>query len=73
MKKVISLLIMLVLLCNSALSWGQTEPEEIKLEDNKFKEYFFEALKQKAIEFYGIQNFQAAVMGYCRRIFGRQK
>lgn len=50
MKKVISLLIMLVLLCNSALSWGQTEPEEIKLEDNKFKEYFFEALKQKAIE-----------------------
>lgn len=50
MKKVISLLIMLVLLCNSALLWGQTEPEEIKLEDNKFKEYFFEALKQKAIE-----------------------
>lgn len=50
MKKVVSLLIMLVLLCNSALSWGQTEPEEIKLEDNKFKEYFFEALKQKAIE-----------------------
>ncbi|SHL50830.1 Tetratricopeptide repeat-containing protein [Flavobacterium flevense] len=52
MKKVVSLLIMLVLLCNSALSWAQTEPEEIKLEDNKFKDYFFEALKQKAIENY---------------------
>ncbi len=52
MKKAVSILIMVVLLCNSALSWGQTEPEEIKLEDNKFKEYFFEALKQKAIENY---------------------
>lgn len=50
MKKAVSLLIMVVLLSNSALSWGQTEPEEIKLEDNKFKEYFFEALKQKGIE-----------------------
>lgn len=52
MKKAVSLMIMLVLLSNPALSWGQTEPEEIKLEDNKFKEYFFEALKQKAIENY---------------------
>lgn len=52
MKKVISLLIIVFLLCNSALSWGQTEPEEIKLENNKFKDYFFEALKQKAIENY---------------------
>ncbi|MFC3334897.1 tetratricopeptide repeat protein [Flavobacterium palustre] len=52
MKKAVSLLIMLVLLSNSALSWGQTEPEEIKPEENKFKEYFFEALKQKAIENY---------------------
>ena len=52
MKKVVSLLIMLVLLGNPALSWAQTEPEEIKLEDNKFKDYFFEALKQKAIENY---------------------
>jgi len=52
MKKAVSLMIMVVLLCNSALSWGQTEPEEIKPEENKFKEYFFEALKQKAIENY---------------------
>ncbi|OYX84986.1 MAG: cytochrome C biosynthesis protein [Flavobacteriales bacterium 32-34-25] len=57
MKKLVSLLIMLVLLCNSALSWAQTEPEEIKLEDNKFKEYFFEALKQK-----GIENYDKAIV-----------
>ncbi|MEY2868557.1 MAG: hypothetical protein RIR01_1012 [Bacteroidota bacterium] len=52
MKKFVSLMIMLVLLCNSALSWGQTEPEDIKLDENKFKDYFFEALKHKAIENY---------------------
>ncbi|MFA9187120.1 cytochrome C biosynthesis protein [Flavobacterium sp. FBOR7N2.3] len=57
MKKLVSLLIMLVLLCNSALSWAQTEPEEIKLEDNKFKDYFFEALKQK-----GIENYDKAIV-----------
>lgn len=57
MKKVISLLILFVLLCNSALSWAQTEPEEIKLEDNKFKDYFFEALKQK-----GIENYDKAIV-----------
>jgi len=47
---------MLVLLSNSALSWAQTEPEEIKL-DNKFKDYFFEALKQK-----GIENYDKAIV-----------
>ncbi|WP_439227041.1 tetratricopeptide repeat protein [Flavobacterium sp. ARAG 55.4] len=52
MKKAVSLMIMFVLLSNPAASWAQTEPEEIKLEDNKFKDYFFEALKQKAIENY---------------------
>ncbi|KDN55304.1 tetratricopeptide repeat protein [Flavobacterium seoulense] len=52
MKKLVSLMTLLVLLCNTALSWGQTEPEEIKPEENKFKDYFFEALKQKAIENY---------------------
>jgi len=57
MKKLVSLLIMLVLLCNSALSWAQTEPEEIKLEDNKFKDSFFEALKQK-----GIENYDKAIV-----------
>ncbi|MEO8254268.1 MAG: tetratricopeptide repeat protein [Flavobacterium sp.] len=57
MKKVISLLILLVLLCNSALSWAQTEPENSKPEDNKFKDYFFEALKQK-----GIENYDKAIV-----------
>jgi tetratricopeptide (TPR) repeat protein len=56
MKKTVSLMIMLVLLSNSALSWAQTEPEEIKL-DNKFKDYFFEALKQK-----GIENYDKAIV-----------
>jgi tetratricopeptide (TPR) repeat protein len=57
MKKTVSLMIMLVLLSKSALSWGQTEPENIKLEDNKFKDYFFEALKQK-----GIENYDKAIL-----------
>lgn len=52
MKKFASLLLIVVLLCNSTLSWGQTEPEDIKPEENKFQDYFYEALKQKAIENY---------------------
>lgn len=43
---------MVVLLCNSALSWGQTEPEAVKQPEDKFQDYFYEALKQKAIENY---------------------
>ncbi|MFC5682080.1 tetratricopeptide repeat protein [Flavobacterium sp. MAHUQ-51] len=52
MKKGIFFGIMVVLLCNPDLSWSQTEPDAIKLEENKFQEYFYEALKQKAIENY---------------------
>ena len=52
MKKLVLFRIMVVLLCNSALSWAQTEPDAIKPEDNKFQDYFYEALKQKAIENY---------------------
>ena len=65
MKKLVSLMTMLVLLSNPTLSWGQTEPEEIKLEDNKFKEYFFEALKQK-----GIENYDKAIVSleHCLKI-----
>ena len=48
MKKGIFFGIMVVLLCNPDLSWSQTEPDAIKLEENKFQEYFYEALKQKA-------------------------
>jgi tetratricopeptide (TPR) repeat protein len=46
------LILLLILLSNSVSLWSQTEPEEIKQEVNKFQDYFFEALKQKAIENY---------------------
>lgn len=51
MKKLVPLMIMVVLQCNPVLSWGQTEPET-KKEADKFQDYFYEALKQKAIENY---------------------
>jgi hypothetical protein len=43
------LLILLLVFCNSTLLLAQTEPEDIKLEVNKFQDYFFEALKQKGL------------------------
>jgi tetratricopeptide (TPR) repeat protein len=52
MKKTRLLILFFVLLSNSALLLAQTEPEDIKLEVNKFQDYFFEALKQKGIENY---------------------
>lgn len=52
MKQFSFLFIMVVLLSNSALLWAQTEPEDIKLDENKFQNYFYESLKQKAIENY---------------------
>ncbi len=52
MKNIRLLLLLLVLLGNSALSWAQTEPEEIKPDSNVFQDYFYESLKQKAIENY---------------------
>jgi tetratricopeptide (TPR) repeat protein len=51
------LILFLVLLSNSALLLAQTEPEDIKLEVNKFQDYFFEALKQK-----GIENYDKAIV-----------
>lgn len=57
MKKSRLLILFLVLLCNSSLLLGQTEPEEIKQEINKFKDYFFESLKQK-----GIENYDKAIV-----------
>jgi hypothetical protein len=39
------------LLCNSALLLAQTEPEEIKLNSDQFRDYFM-SLKAKAIENY---------------------
>jgi tetratricopeptide (TPR) repeat protein len=52
MKNTTVLFLLFVLLGNSALSWAQTEPEEIKPNNDVFQEYFYESLKQKAIENY---------------------
>lgn len=52
MKKTVSFLLFLILLCNSVVLLAQTEPEQIKLETDKFQNYFYESLKQKGIENY---------------------
>lgn len=52
MKNTAVLFLFFVLLGNSALSWAQTEPEEIKPNNDVFQEYFYESLKHKAIENY---------------------
>jgi tetratricopeptide (TPR) repeat protein len=52
MKKSILLILFFFLLGNSTLLWAQTDQEEVKMESNKFQDYFYEALKQKAIENY---------------------
>ena len=46
------LTLFLVLQCNSALLWAQTEPEDIKVETDKFEDLFYESLLQKGIENY---------------------
>jgi hypothetical protein len=40
MKKSALYILFLVLLCNSALLLAQTEPEEIKLNSDQFRDYF---------------------------------
>ena len=57
MKKNALILFFLVLHCNSALLWAQTDPEEIKLESDQFQEYFYESLLQK-----GIENYDKAIV-----------
>ena len=52
MKKSALLLLLFVLLGNPALVLAQTEPEQIKGDSNKFQDFFYESLKQKAIENY---------------------
>ena len=52
MKKSAFIILFLVLQCNSALLWAQTEPEEIKLDADQFQELFYESLLQKGIENY---------------------
>ena len=50
-------MVFLVLQCNSALLWAQTEPEEIKLGTEQFQEFFYESLLQK-----GIENYDKAIV-----------
>lgn len=57
MKKTVLFLLFFVLLCNSAIVLAQTEPEEIKLDSDKFQDYFYESLLQK-----GIENYDKAIV-----------
>lgn len=57
MKKGTFLLLFFVLLCNSAWTVAQTEPEQIKVAPNLFQEFFFESLLQK-----GIENYDKAIV-----------
>ncbi len=52
MKKTASIVLLLVLLCNSAVLLAQAEPESIVLDTDKFQDSFYESLKQKGIENY---------------------
>ena len=49
MKNSVSIVVFLVLLCNSAVLLAQTEPEQIKTAADKFQDYFYESLLQKGI------------------------
>jgi len=57
MKKSALCILFLVLLSNSALLLAQTEPQDIKLNTDKFRDYFYESLKQK-----GIENYDKAII-----------
>ena len=57
MKKRLFIVLLLVLQCNSALLWAQTEPEDIKLDADQFQELFFESILQK-----GIENYDKAIV-----------
>ena len=57
MKRLFYIILFLVLQCNSALLWAQTEPEEIKLDTDQFQELFYESLLQK-----GIENYDKAIV-----------
>lgn len=52
MKKSAFVLLFFVLLGNPNLVLAQAEPEQIKVDENKFQDFFYESLKQKAIENY---------------------
>jgi tetratricopeptide (TPR) repeat protein len=52
MQKLLFLFTFSVLLSNSVAVLAQTEPEEIKVEGDKFQDFFYESLFQKSIENY---------------------
>lgn len=52
MKKLVYIFTFSVLLGNSVIVLAQTEPEEIKLDADKFQDFFYESLFQKSIENY---------------------
>lgn len=54
MKKTASILLFLVLLCNSAVLLAQDDPESLVPETDKFEDYFYESLKQKGVENYDL-------------------
>ncbi|WP_281323024.1 tetratricopeptide repeat protein [Flavobacterium aestivum] len=51
-KKIISIFTFSVLLSNSVTVLAQTEPDQIKVEGDKFQDFFYESLFQKSIENY---------------------
>ena len=57
MKRPFYIILFLVLQCNSASLWAQTEPEDIKVETDKFQDLFYESLLQK-----GIENYDKAIV-----------
>jgi len=56
MKKLVYILTFSVLLGNSVIVLAQTEPEDIKVDADKFQDFFYESLFQKSIE-----NFDKAI------------
>ena len=51
-KKWTSILTFSALLCNTVVVLAQTEPEEIKVDGDKFQDFFYESIFQKSIENY---------------------
>lgn len=52
MKQFSIFFLLFFLLGNTPVMLAQTEPEDINLDENKFQDFFYESLKQKAIENY---------------------
>ncbi len=52
MRNLVSVITFSILLCNTFSAWAQVEPEEIKVDSDKFQDFFYESLFQKSIENY---------------------